>query len=510
MGGRSHDEKKRDLARARMLYEDAKRLIRSDRLREAIEFLNEALRLNPTFTDSLVLRGVTNGHLRNDDAALADLDEAIAASAYVNPLAFVARAEICARCGNHTQAIADYSAVIKRQPDDTRSWNARGVSALAIGDWPGAVLDFTKALQLRPGFAAAHVQRGDAYAQSNRPVQAIADYDAAIAAKNDWPDAVRAGAVATTLTNRSLARQRLGDRAGALADLGAAIESKPSANAFCSRANLHKDDGDLSAAIRDYTSAVELDPHCVRAYNGRGIVYGMRGEPFEAIRNFDLAIEVDPDDVPAYQNRAQALRMLRRYEEALNDVEQALTRAPASASALIMRAVIQMDAGDADAALQDLDAALAIDPKATEALIERARAYVKLDIHDRAVHDCTAALRLAPDDPRALIVRGNVRLLKRRYRQAIGDLTRAIEVDPRSARAHTLRGRAYVELGQPALAQADFDVAARLDPSLETPRVAGAIAGAANLAQQVPPAGLPRSVRKGITSLARRVFRPWR
>lgn len=68
-----------------------------------------------------------------------------------------------------------------------------------------------------------------------------------------------------------------------------------------------------------------------------------------------------------------------------------------------------------------------------------------------------------------LFLAGNAAMDARTYPQAIQQLTQAIALDPNYVQAYTNRANAYVEMGQAALALADYDKAIDLLPSQALP-----------------------------------------
>jgi tetratricopeptide (TPR) repeat protein len=79
----------------------------------------------------------------------------------------------------------------------------------------GGIVDYTQALQLNPGDAETHFNRGNAYVLAGDHVSAIADFTRAIEASPGF---------ARAIFNRGTAHKRAGNRAGALADWRAAID----------------------------------------------------------------------------------------------------------------------------------------------------------------------------------------------------------------------------------------------------------------------------------------------
>lgn len=177
--------------------------------------------------------------------ALAAFDEAIrtrpTAGAYAN------RGTTRARLGDARGAIEDFTGALALEPDDPEVLFNRGNAHLAAGDSGAAAADFSRALELRPGWLLARFNRGLARWQAGDPAGARADWERAVALAED--PRVRAGmerriaalgadpalgppAAGGRLDSRALARRAIdrevaGDRAGAIADLQAALAVEP-------------------------------------------------------------------------------------------------------------------------------------------------------------------------------------------------------------------------------------------------------------------------------------------
>lgn len=86
--------------------------------------------------------------------------------------------------GEQDKRIAEYTAVIDRNPNDAVAHYFRGLAYSAKRDLPNALRDYTKALELNPRYAAAYYRRGWIYSvmqdDSKNADRAIEDYTQAI------------------------------------------------------------------------------------------------------------------------------------------------------------------------------------------------------------------------------------------------------------------------------------------------------------------------------------------
>jgi len=119
-------------------------------LGKVMEYLNEAIRLNPNYADAYGDRG----------AAYADL-------------------------GQYQLAIEDYNKAIRLQPDDVFAYNNRGIAYADLGQYQLAIEDYNKAIRLKPDHAKPYYNRGITYNKINQYQLAIEDFNKVIRLKPD-------------------------------------------------------------------------------------------------------------------------------------------------------------------------------------------------------------------------------------------------------------------------------------------------------------------------------------
>lgn len=62
--------------------------------------------------------------------------------------------------GDYTGAIMDFSKAIQINPNLAQAYYNRGLAKMKLNDLQGAIEDYTKAIQINPNFAGAYVGRG--------------------------------------------------------------------------------------------------------------------------------------------------------------------------------------------------------------------------------------------------------------------------------------------------------------------------------------------------------------
>lgn len=95
------------------------------------------------------------------------------------------------------------------------------------------------------------------------------------------------------LNNIGIAYRQLGDLRTAISWYGRVIALKPAqkdlVGAYYNRSRAYESSKQHDLAIRDFSSALELDPECIDAYFERGAIYGALGQHGLAERDLQNA-----------------------------------------------------------------------------------------------------------------------------------------------------------------------------------------------------------------------------
>jgi len=86
-------------------------------------------------------------------------------------------------------AIADFTAALRLDPNNAKTYQERGVAYLSKGDLDKAIADFTQAIRLDPNDADAYYNRGYVYVTKKDYDRAIADFEAALRINPKHPNA---------------------------------------------------------------------------------------------------------------------------------------------------------------------------------------------------------------------------------------------------------------------------------------------------------------------------------
>ena len=201
---------------------------------KAIEYLNNAIKLQPDYADAYGNRGNAYGNL-----------------------------------GQQQRAIEDYNEVIRLQPDYAYAYNNRGFAYYGLGQYKRAIEDFNEAIRLQLDDVLAYNNRGNAYDKLDQPQRAIKDYNEAIRL---YPDNAMA------YYNRGGVYYTLGQYQRAIEDYSNAIRLKPDdADAYYSRGVVNYTLDQHQRAIDDYSNAIRLRPDYAYAYSNRAVAYLSQG-----------------------------------------------------------------------------------------------------------------------------------------------------------------------------------------------------------------------------------------
>jgi tetratricopeptide (TPR) repeat protein len=380
-------------------------------------------------------------------------------------------------------------------PRTAAAYYARAKSRIAAADYAGAVADLTAVLRRDPRHAGAYRLRGDLYRRAGDRDRALQDYNQAVALGDH---------AATVYHARAEVQLRCGAAAAAVADytqaLRGADDTATTATLYPGRSAAQTATGARAAAERDYAAAYALDPQGTGSYEMRAQLYAdgrqpaplppavraaITDAPGRALTYYTAALRVNPAATGAYVERAIAHAARGARRAAQRDLRAALRGDPAGHTAYLERARLVLDAGTTPRpAWQDLNQALALVPQDSEAYRLRAAYWVQEALRaerkkggatrraaqDHALSDLNTAIRADPREVGLYQDRAAVHLLREEPDQARRDLDTAIELAPTEPENYCLRARFYAGQGDRRHARAEYTQALALitDPAWRT------------------------------------------
>ena len=160
----------------------------------------------------------------------------------------------------------------------------RALEKLNKGEHQAGIADLTEAIRLKPDYAEAYNNRGNAYSLLKQYDKAISDYNDAMRLKPDY---------ASAFNNRGNAYSLLKQYDKAISDYNDAMRLKPDyTSAFNNRGNVYYLLKEYDKAVRDYTEAIRLKPDYAEAYDNRGNAYDALGNTAKAAQDHEKAKEL--------------------------------------------------------------------------------------------------------------------------------------------------------------------------------------------------------------------------
>lgn len=344
-----------------------------------------------------------------------------------------------------------------------------------IGDYVGAIEDFTSLIQLEPTSLQWLRLRGDTYAAINNPALAAADYGAVLRLDPHRPAVwIRRGEMNTQLQRFDKALRDF-DRATELGLLNKDI--------LLGRARVHESLHHFDEAIEQCKKAQRLVPDSAEVYALEGGIYARQKLYAKALDQLSRAIELSADarkKAEYLYRRGVVYYEMEKFIPAIDDLQQSHELRPNHAGTLIWRAAVSSRLEDWPAVIDALQTAIAIRPsaaeqyktlgapiagKAVEYLSEqiqaddqdpelfrnRGMAFQFLGSSAAAIDDFSTALAL-DDDPATRVRRGQMFATQGKHNQAIDDFTVALQRSSDPATHHAAlygEAKSLQALGRP-------------------------------------------------------------
>lgn len=201
-----------------------------DRYSAAIKAYDKSIELNSNNPEVYASRGSVKSALEQHLSAIKDFDTAIRLKPN-DSYAYLCRGDAKRGLGKYFDAITDYDTAIRLDPDDCLAYNARAMTKADLEQYREAIKDHNIAIrylirdieQMAPSehrtsrmeyLAEIYSNRGNAKARTDKPYQAINDYNMSIKAYSKY---------ARAYYNRGVEWYYLGKTSKAKTDLLSAV-----------------------------------------------------------------------------------------------------------------------------------------------------------------------------------------------------------------------------------------------------------------------------------------------
>jgi DnaJ family protein C protein 3 len=242
--------------------------------------------------------------------------------------ALVENAKTLAAQGQYNEALAAYSEAHAKDPKNAMVLFRRAALNLQLGRSQAALDDFTAALDAKPDFDQALLQRGklllregsfdEAEKDLKRYVSLHSSDEGAHKVLEELGQARSNLAAARTMLAKATTVEQMD---AALMDLSEVISIAPQAVALrLLRAESYLKKGDKEMAIGDLVRITKLKPDSLTALQQLANIHLSLGEPEEALTHIKECLRVDPE-----QKECKAtFRRLKKLEKALKQAKEAI------------------------------------------------------------------------------------------------------------------------------------------------------------------------------------------
>jgi tetratricopeptide (TPR) repeat protein len=273
------------------------------------------------------------------------------------------------------------------------------IIALSILSWQRCQLWGDKVALLEDAlknykFAFAYNIRGLGYADNGQYLRAIEDFNAALAIKPGYAEAI---------INKANVYVAIGQYEQALRDFNHALRLKPHfADNYYNRGILYLKMNSFDLAIDDFTMAIRIEPDMADAFNNRGVAFRLKMQYEKAFANFNRALKINQNLAEAYYNRGIVYNIYKQYNLAIDDFTKALKIKPDYAAAYFNMGLALSAQGKFAEAINSYENTLRIQPNSIDALKNQGIMLKKMKRLAEANNQFKRILQIKPNDKEAL------------------------------------------------------------------------------------------------------------
>ena len=378
--------------------------------------------------------------------------------------AYILLGNILFEKGDSERAEEAYEKALKLNPDDDRPYLALSRLEFAAKQSTAAYENLDRAVQEAGGDEKPYLERAKAYFASGKKSKAEKDYREALGLY--WlspPKAIQIG---------DYFAQNKNIKAADLAYSKAVKESlclkAPCAQIFLTailrRANLEKNEGNLKAALKDFSLAIEMGPSSPIPWALRAQIEEEQGEKDKALDDLDQAVGISPQDVFVHLSRAGLYASTHHPEKALEDLNTAIKAEPQNAKAYNDRGVIEAEMlHQKETGFKDLLKAVSLAPKLPAYQYNLGVVQYEMSDFLGALKSLGEALKLGEDPKLVLSAQAKVYSRLGDLVHGLKDVDTILAKNPKYAPAYYAKGLLYWRVNDYAKAVKFFGRAADLD-----------------------------------------------
>jgi tetratricopeptide (TPR) repeat protein len=166
------------------------------------------------------------------------------------------------------------------------------------------------------------------------------------------------------------------------------------------------DQGDFEGAVKEFKTALTLDPSNVNIHNSLGVCYSVMEDLEKGLNEFKTAIKLDPAEVMAVYNAGLACTLMGKYAQALEHLLDAYRIDDKIFEVVFQTGRLYIEMKEPEKARPYLEKATALRPDFSSAFTSLGESYQAMDMTSEAVAAYKKALKKNSNDAAALSALG--------------------------------------------------------------------------------------------------------
>ena len=371
--------------------------------------------------------------------------------AHARSATYIARGQGYMAEGRLEKARVEFANALQIAPNNAEARYLSGRVAERLGDPPAAAALYRGAIEVDPTYTEAKASLARLYALSTTPEKALELIEPVLLQHpND----------AEYLTVRAMARPRLKDAAGALADAERAVALDPSnEDAVSVLATLRGAAGQSQRAIELLVATIARTPNSIALRQRLAEMYLVGGDDKLAEKQLQEIVHMRPDELQPKLQLAAFYVRLKRLGDAEDTLKAAVAALPRSREAKLAYAeflALNGSFAHSETLLREL---IGHDPHNYDLQLDLAALQQRADRTQDAVATYRAIIAADPNGAKGTAARDHIAAISAvagNYAEALRLLDEALKINPRDSDALTLRGNISLKQGNPVAAIADL------------------------------------------------------
>ena len=347
--------------------------------------------------------------------------------------------------GRYEEALRNFNTCVQLDAGYYEAYTSRAAVKERLGDWPGAVTDYSIYLEKFPNHAETLFSRAIARYEAKQYRFAIDDFilfldmpggnetnaiyyrQSAFGGGTDGIMTAQGNIKDQVFNYLGLAEFHLEEYTQAIVYFDSAIALNPGEADYYVHRGLAKQEGtkDTHGAEADYKKALALNEDHPLALHNLGVLIREGPDPAAAEAHFSKAIERFPELPYSYLERAHFRMTTGNLRGALSDYNKALALNDSDADAWVNRGLVKDKLNDLKGAYQDFTQAIERRANYEKAWFCRGNVLSKMNRLQDALEDYSVALLYYPEYALALYNRAIVQQRMGQLVKACEDLERA-------------------------------------------------------------------------------------